>query len=1134
MARLVSRAAPSSFCLICAPPASATLLIRVRFVISATCVVVAAALYPIAPLAQTATTCSIAGTITSTRTPLPGVVVSAIDADGRAVDISSSNVEGAYALRVPGPGRYTLKAEFVAFAPLLRELTVDQASCQQRADLAMTLASHAPQTSTAPAGSAPPSPRQNGAPGQAAGPVDGRERQGGVGRGVPASARGRAFQSLDLVADEAGLARADTEGTNDPAAMVLLPPGFSSDTSVESVTSIGSARANDGFFGPNGLSDVGGRFANGFGNDGGFGGAGGPGAAASFGGPGNVAGGQRFGPGGPFARGGRGNQIRGTFFHSIDSSALDSAPFALNDQPRLKPDYLQQRFGATLGGPLVIPKVVNSPRTFFFINYTGNHSNNPYDAYSTVPSLAERTGDLSAIAHTIIDPLTGQPFTNNQIPVTRLNPATQRLLSLIPLPNQTVDRQNFHYVTTSTSEQDDINIRLVRTFGTAPQGRRGQSGDGRGGLGGGRAGTSNLNIGLHYRHSDNANPNPFPALGGMAKSSAWDIPLGYSFTKAGMTHTLRLQFNRQHAESTNLYAFEQDIAGEAGLLGVSTDPFDFGAPNMSLSSFSSVRDTSPSTRTDQTIAIGDTIIKTREKQTIRFGGDYRDLRADSRTDANARGSFVFTGLYSGSDFADLLLGLPQQATVQFGPGLERFRSRSADLFIQDDWRATDTLTANAGLRYEYFSPLAEASNRLVTLDVAPSFTAAVPIAAGGTGPYSGALPDTIVRPFRTGFAPRVGIAWRPQPGTVLRTGYGINYSSSVYQSIAQQLAGQPPFAVTGTVLASADTLLPIETVLQSVAPDVTTNNYAVDPNYRLGYVQIWNFDITRDLTRTLQAGVGYTGTKGAHLDILRAPNREPDGTLRIPGVLPFIWESSEGNSIMHALTFRLRKRLTNGIGAGVAYTLSRSTDNASSIGGSASVVAQNDQDLAAERGLSSFDQRHRVSGDFTYELPFGENKHWFKSGRAASLFGNWRLNGNVLLASGTPFTARVLGDIRDVARGTNGTLRANYNGAPIEVSDPTSALFFNTSAFSIPAPGTFGSAGRNTIIGPGTSVMNLGLTRNIAFGQTRGLSIQLLANNVFNTVQFASIDTVVNSQTFGQVTSVRPMRRIQLLFRFRF
>jgi trimeric autotransporter adhesin len=253
-------------------------------------------------------------------------------------------------------------------------------------------------------------------------------------------------------------------------------------------------------------------------------------------------------------------------------------------------------------------------------------------------------------------------------------------------------------------------------------------------------------------------------------------------------------------------------------------------------------------------------------------------------------------------------------------------------------------------------------------------------------------------------------------------------------------------------------------------------------------------------------------------------------------VPPFIWESSGADSIMHMLTVRLRKRLSQGMAAGATYTLSKSIDDASSIGGSGSVVAQNDLDLAAERGLSSFDQRHRFSADFTYELPFGENRHWLNEGGAmAGILGNWVFNGVVQFASGTPFTARVLASSQDVARGTNGTLRANYDGSPIYLSDPTTLAYFNTSAFSIPVAGTFGTAGRNTIIGPGTSVMNLSLTRNISFGQTsRGLSISVNANNVLNTVQWATIDTAVNSPTFGQVLSVRPMRTLLVTTRFRF
>ncbi len=486
-----------------------------RFLIPSVCLLVAA-FNPIAPSAQSSATCSIAGTITSGRTPLPGVVVSALDGDGRAVDVSASGVDGAYGLKIPGPGRYTLNAEFVAFATVSRELSIELASCQARLDLTMTLASRAPKSpesssARASGGTAPLGSTQNAGEMQAAAPAgrQGARGQGGGRAQGAAAGRGQApaqqFQSLELLADQAGLARTDENGgnPNDAASQLLLPAGFSPDTSTESVTSIGSSQANAGFFGPNGPGDFADRFGNGLGGGdsalvGAAGQTGQPGRGGP-GGPGGFAGG-RGGFGGPFGgRGGRGNQIRGSVYQSMDSSVLDTAPFALNGQPTIKPDYFQQRLGATLGGPLVVPHIVNSPRTFFFLNYTGNHSRNPYDAYSTVPTLAERGGDLSAIAGAIVDPLTGQPFVNNQIPASRINPTSQKLLTLFPAPNQD-GTLNYHTVTTTSSELDDINVRFVQTFGAVPQrggrggGGRGAGGGGRGGPGAGRAGVSNLNV----------------------------------------------------------------------------------------------------------------------------------------------------------------------------------------------------------------------------------------------------------------------------------------------------------------------------------------------------------------------------------------------------------------------------------------------------------------------------------------------------------------------------------------------------------------------------------------------------------------------------------------------------------------
>jgi hypothetical protein len=299
-------------------------------------------------------------------------------------------------------------------------------------------------------------------------------------------------------------------------------------------------------------------------------------------------------------------------------------------------------------------------------------------------------------------------------------------------------------------------------------------------------------------------------------------------------------------------------------------------------------------------------------------------------------------------------------------------------------------------------------------------------------------------------------------------------------------------------------------------------------------VQTLNADLSRDLRQVWNVSGGYTYTRGSDLDIVRAPNRGPDG-LRIEGVQPFLWQSSEGSSSLHAGTFRVRRRPVKGLGFGATYTLARSRDNASTIGGGGTVVAQDDQNLAAEWGLSSFDRRHQLNSDVTFELPFGQNRRWLNNGGFwAALLENWRGSTTFTWQSGTPLTPRVTGAVTDVATGTNGTLRGNYDGEPVRVSDPTIDLFFNTAAFSVPAAGTFGSASRNMIIGPGSRQLNAQLSRDIRFTANRTMTLQVNASNLLNMVNYQAIDTVVNSPTFGQVLSVRPMRSVTANLRFRF
>ena len=234
--------------------------------------------------------------------------------------------------------------------------------------------------------------------------------------------------------------------------------------------------------------------------------------------------------------------------------------------------------------------------------------------------------------------------------------------------------------------------------------------------------------------------------------------------------------------------------------------------------------------------------------------------------------------------------------------------------------------------------------------------------------------------------------------------------------------------------------------------------------------------------------------------------------------------------MMNGGTFQLQRRLANGYRGAVSYTFAKSMDSASSLGAGGTVVAQNDKDLESEWGISSFDRRHQISGNAYIELPWGPNRRWLKDGGTlAGLFGEWSVQLNVTLQSGTPLTARVLGASSDLLRGVNGSLRADYNGAPIQVeqSDDRRVLQHGC-VLALRRQGMFGSSPRNMIVGPGARQLDAMFQRDVRLGGNRAMTLQVNAVNLLNTVQWAGVDTNVNSPTFGQVTSVRPMRTMTL------
>jgi trimeric autotransporter adhesin len=1102
---------------------------------------------------------TIHGVVKSGNMPLPGATVTAANTLTDQKVTTSTDVDGSYSLQMPSDGSYVVRAQMAAFASVTKEVRVDSSNHEVEANLELILLSRVPKSEPKPEpkSEVKTEPANQTAPAQA--------RATGAGRGL---------QSLTLEQ------RSEGQDMNGNAAGDIVPqgmpvPGIAPDSATESVAISGNSSSP---FAGMSSAEMQQRFNDARQQGGGFAGGGGGFGGGGFGGGG-------FG-GSPMVFGRRGfdiNKPHGSIYYGIGDSALNAAPYSLTGQPVIKPAYEQNNFGGSIGGPLNIPKIYHGgDKTFFFVNYNGKRGENPFDQFSTVPTLLERQGNFSQTLYTsgsdagqpvrIFNPVTNTQFPDNTI--TQINPVAAGLLPYIPLPNLPGNFQNFHFITSANSSSDDLNIRINHSFGAVLRGRR---------QGGRRGPQNNLTFGFHYHGSSAELTNPFPSVGGHTDVRGFDIPISYVRSFGKLTNIARFDFNRSRTRTQNLYASVDNITGALGIDGVSQNPFDWGLPGLSFTNFGGLQDINPALLRNQTFTYSDNMIWNHGKHTWRWGGDFRRIQLNTETDSNARGSFIFTGLNTsqiaggqpatgtGFDFADFLLGLPQQTSAQFGENNYHFRGNSWDLYAQDEWKMRGNLTLNLGVRYEYVSPFTEINNRIVNLDLSPgvlSLSGGPPVVAvvlpGQAGPYNGTFPVTLVRPDRNNFAPRIGFAWKPFSQTVVRGGYGINYNTGAYQTIVQQLAFQPPFSFAETNVQTSPGQLTLQNGFPAVQSAGITNNYAVNPNYRMGYVQIRNLDIQQQIKPTLLLNIDYTGTKGTDLDILEAPNRTATG-IRIPGVQAFNYENSLGDSEANAGSVRLRKRLAHGFSVGGTYTFSKSIDDASTIGagatsgsgsaglgaggtaagagassGSSSAgatnVAQNAFDLSAERGLSSFNQTHRFTADYLWELPFGHDKRWLTGNSVPrAIFGDWQWSGDWTIASGLPFTPRLLGDFSDVERGTNGTLRPDLvPGQSISIPNPSIGQWFNTAAFVAPTVGQFGDARRNSIIGPPTKVFDMAFTKIFPLKESRVLEFRAQATNVFNIPQYASIDTQVNSPTFGRVTAVGAMRAIQLTARFRF
>jgi len=555
------------------------------------------------------------------------------------------------------------------------------------------------------------------------------------------------------------------------------------------------------------------------------------------------------------------------------------------------------------------------------------------------------------------------------------------------------------------------------------------------------------------------------------------------------------------------------------------------------------------------IFFSDVITVLKGSHSIKVGGDYLMHHFNTRGAGNQRGTIFFDGSRNtlipktpanllANTLTDLLLGTPYQATIttgQFGRG---YRQNSFAFFLQDSWRVGRRLTFDYGVRYDYSAPYTETNNKLANFIPGQGL-----VTAGGTGWNGFYAPD------RNNFGPRFGFVFdvTGKGKTVVRGGMGWLYETYLQASTVQQVENNAPFSASAVTTAPtpfpATGSGPATLLLDLRAAAAPSRSLAAVPyNLRNPYNLQYSFDIQQALSESWVAEVAYRATRGVRLpfnyninqvpiDSLTAAQRAqiaaaigtPAGTAPVvdplrpyPAFNAINLFTNEANSIYHGLQFKLERRFHSGLNLLMGYTWSKSIDDATDFGsGDSSERVMNSFNRKLQRGVSSFDIPHRFTAAFNYNLP-GPAGPW------RPVFGDWKLNGNITIQSGQPFTPYT--SASDPYR------NESFNRLNV-VGDPNSGVpdgrAYNPAAFVLPAIGTFGNSGRNIVRGDTFNNFNLSLFKDIRTSETTRIQLRFESTNAFNTVNFQGPATNQSSNP-GAFIAVSAPRMLQLGAKFSF
>jgi len=873
------------------------------------------------------------------------------------------------------------------------------------------------------------------------------------------------------------------------------------------------------------------------------------------------------------------NEYHGHVWEFLRNDRLDANNFISNfaGQPRAK--YRQNQFGASIGGPLNLPRYNGRNRTFFFMDYEGTQIRQAAgSSLNDEPPLSYRAGDFSGSSTLIYDPasrslgpngiVTSTPFAGNRIATTRLDPAALKYQTLLPVPNAGgPNATSRNYLGTSPTS-------LGRNQGDVRLDERISEKD-----------SLMVRVSVSKQTQDNQGVYIFSPAQQLFNTINAVVSETHLFSPT-VINEFRAGYNRANSSSQALKAAEEvAFAAENGfqsgpITGFPNVNWTFSGQTQSTNQFTAFTGATSNFAFENAFQYTDNLTVIRSNHTFKMGADFRRFRFDRLQAFPPAANYFFGSTYTsnpsvsqatGNPYADFLMGLPTTVINSSPIDWSRQRDIYFGPYIQDDWKLTRRLTLNIGFRYDLYTQPVDAKNTGGMFDpngVNSAGRRGVIIVPGTNG-YSRA----IVEGHHKNFAPRFGFAYQPTPRLVIRGGWGMFYSNREQNDQTTDMAlsllnfrniDMPAVSAQTTVSAPYTFTSPLRvnplidpqlsgfSAARPLSSDSGSFNAADLTFSKFPMLQQYNLAVQYELIPKLLVEVSFAGARGVHwvqrVDLNQVPfSYALQGTnTQVDRPFPFLasavgLDTANVSNWYNSGNLRIEKRYSHGLVLLANYTISHSTDSGNSgistLSNQGNTRAMNSYDLRRERGVSPLDlpQKFILSAD--YELPFGKGKALNPSNRFLNaVFGDWQVNGIVTLRSGLP-TDALVGRLPPVFATVN---RPDVvPGQSTTVENPGFDQYFNPAAFAIPgtvtnALGTpvqlFGNAGRSVLRGPGSKNLDASLFKSIRIGERRSLEFRTEAFNLTNTPTFTlpnarSAVLTVGNPAFGKLSGSQTVGR---------